>query len=295
MRVVILTGPLGVGKTYLQQRLRQRGFWSPDTVTTRAVADSERETQHVAWDHFRQGVTSGEFVLPATFGGAWYAWRREELDKLADSSDALAVANVRPYTALTLSILLPAARPVWLWLTERELQDRRGTRKAERDTNDERLAADVADRAYEALFADRVRADEGAEETILNIARGIATAPPRNDLVDVRAIQAHQQHFSEARGWLKYHSAKNVAAALTVEAAELLEVLQWNREEEATALCRENRDVRAAVSAELADVLIYAFYFALIADIDVQDAIWRKFATNAQKHAIHIGNRSEAK
>ena len=60
--------------------------------------------------------------------------------------------------------------------------------------------------------------------------------------------------FAAARDWQQFHSPKNLASALIVEAAELLEHFQWATEQQSRELSAEQR---AAVGAEMADVLLY--------------------------------------
>jgi len=296
MRVLILTGPLGVGKSFLQERLRDQGYWCPNTITTRTVASGEVGLEHLDLSDFRAAVAEDEVVLPAKFGESWYGWRRETLHRLADDSNDYAVVNVRPYTALTLATLLPSACSVWLWLTPDELSNRIAKRSVERDQAIERATADEADASYEELFHRRVYADDTALQELLAIGADIRRRPGNGDmngLLDVRSIQAHQERFAEERGWQRYHSAKNVAAALAVEAAELLEIFQWQRDDEATEKCRVNFDTHARATAELADVLIYALYFAHLAKIDVHTAIWQKFEFNAKKHVAGVPSEFE--
>lgn len=72
--------------------------------------------------------------------------------------------------------------------------------------------------------------------------------------------------FAEARAWERYHTPKNLAIALAVEAAELLEPFQWLTPEESAALDTTQRE---AVRQEIADVLIYLTRLADLLDIDL--------------------------
>jgi len=62
------------------------------------------------------------------------------------------------------------------------------------------------------------------------------------------------RRFAAERDWDQFHSPRNLAAALSVEAAELLEPFQWLTDEQSRDLPPETR---AAVEQELADVLLY--------------------------------------
>lgn len=87
--------------------------------------------------------------------------------------------------------------------------------------------------------------------------------------------------FAQARAWEPYHSPKNLASALSVEAAELLEHFQWLTEAQSRSLAPEKR---AEVGAEMADVFLYLLQLADKLGIDLVDAAQRKMLVNAQKY-----------
>ena len=89
--------------------------------------------------------------------------------------------------------------------------------------------------------------------------------------------------FAEARDWEQFHSPKNLASALSVEAAELLEHFQWLTEAQSRSLAPEKR---AEVGAEMADVLLYLLQLADKLGIDLIDAARRKMVVNAQKYPV---------
>jgi guanylate kinase len=174
MTVVILTGPLGVGKTSLQRRLQaEHGFWSPTTHTTRPVDLHEVDLRSCDLPEFETAVRQGSLVMPAQFAGNWYAWDSNALDRMRQP-DAKTVVNVRPYTGLVLAALLPRCVPCWLWVDAHELARRRTSRGEQRDTTSEARAAreraDETDRRYEYLFPHRVCSDERALDIILALA-----------------------------------------------------------------------------------------------------------------------------
>jgi NTP pyrophosphatase (non-canonical NTP hydrolase) len=87
--------------------------------------------------------------------------------------------------------------------------------------------------------------------------------------------------FAAEREWDQFHSPKNLAAALSVEAAELLEHFQWLKEAESFSIPPEKR---VKVAEEIADVLLYLVRIADKLDIDVFDAACRKIASNGLKY-----------
>jgi NTP pyrophosphatase (non-canonical NTP hydrolase) len=89
------------------------------------------------------------------------------------------------------------------------------------------------------------------------------------------------RRFADERDWDQFHSPKNLAIALSVEAAELLEHFQWMSENESTKLTPEGI---AQVRQELADVLLYLVRLADKLDVDLLAAAAEKLAINAKKY-----------
>ena len=111
-----------------------------------------------------------------------------------------------------------------------------------------------------------------------------------NPLVD---LQAKVDQFSAERDWGQFHSAKNLAMALSVEAAELLEHFHWQRGDEQFADLPEAK--RLAVAHEVADVLMYLLRFCSVTGIDVIKAADEKLALNAEKYPVDKALGSSAK
>ena len=98
---------------------------------------------------------------------------------------------------------------------------------------------------------------------------------------DLEELRTRVQAFVEERDWDRFHSPKNLAMALSVEASELVELFQWLTEEESAAL---DADRRLRVADELADVLWFLVRIADRLDIDLLEAAGRKLAANAAKY-----------
>ena len=91
------------------------------------------------------------------------------------------------------------------------------------------------------------------------------------------------RRFAIERDWDQYHSPKNLAAALCVEAAELLEHFQWLTDDESKSLPSEQL---AKVREEIADVLLYLVRLADKLNVDLLDAAANKIAVNARMYPI---------
>jgi NTP pyrophosphatase (non-canonical NTP hydrolase) len=109
--------------------------------------------------------------------------------------------------------------------------------------------------------------------------------------MDVKDLQRRLREFAAARDWQRYHSPKNLAMALTVEAAELLELFQWLTTAESHTLTQDAAD-KERVGDELADVLLYLLQLADHTGVDLEAAVEHKLRKNAVKHpAKHPAER----
>lgn len=101
------------------------------------------------------------------------------------------------------------------------------------------------------------------------------------DLSDLLDLRARTRQFALERDWAPYHTPKNLAMALSVEAAEVVEHFQWLPSGAAGELDAASR---AAVRHELADVLLYLVQLADQLDVDLHAAALDKMALNAVKY-----------
>jgi dCTP diphosphatase len=104
------------------------------------------------------------------------------------------------------------------------------------------------------------------------------TAPNPHGLTQLRDAL---REFAAERDWDQFHSPKNLAAALSVEAAELLERFQWLTEDESRNLPPAELE---KVRQEMADVLNYLVRLADKLDVNLLEAARDKIKLNAQKY-----------
>ena len=102
-------------------------------------------------------------------------------------------------------------------------------------------------------------------------------------------VAAAMRAFADEREWDRFHTPKNLAAAMSVEAAEVLEHFQWLTDAEAQALPPEKRE---AVALELADVFLYLVRLSDRLGVDLLEVAKRKMALNALKYPAG-SNRGE--
>jgi NTP pyrophosphatase (non-canonical NTP hydrolase) len=94
-------------------------------------------------------------------------------------------------------------------------------------------------------------------------------------------IKTRLRAFTAARDWDQFHSPKNLAMALIVEAAELVEHFQWLTEEQSQTL---PPDKLAEVEQEVADIQIYLIRLADKLGIDMEQAVNAKIKLNEKKY-----------
>ncbi len=100
---------------------------------------------------------------------------------------------------------------------------------------------------------------------------------------EIENLRNQLRTFAAERDWDQFHSPKNLASALAVEAAELLENFQWLTEAESQQLPPE---ALAAVRAEVADVLLYLIRISDKLGIDLIAAANAKIVLNAKKYPV---------
>ena len=100
--------------------------------------------------------------------------------------------------------------------------------------------------------------------------------------LDVAGLQRRLAEFAAARAWQPYHTPKNLASALSVEASELLEIFQWLTPEE-SARVMDDHGTAARVRDEVADVLAYLLQFCEVLGIDPLAALDAKIDRNERR------------
>ena len=100
----------------------------------------------------------------------------------------------------------------------------------------------------------------------------------------VHDLRQVMREFVAERHWHKYHTPRNLAASVSVEAGELLELFQWADSEAAIERLKKDADYKRACGEELADVLMYLMSLANALDIDVSQVVHAKMAKNRRKY-----------
>lgn len=89
--------------------------------------------------------------------------------------------------------------------------------------------------------------------------------------------------FRHARDWEQFHNLRSQAMSISIEAAELLELVQWARDGELAGIVR---DKRARIEEEVADIAIYLALLANDLGMDMDAIVMAKLARNEQKYPV---------
>lgn len=98
--------------------------------------------------------------------------------------------------------------------------------------------------------------------------------------------------FRHKRDWEQFHTPKDLAISISLEASELLEWFQWKNSQQITE--KLNSDKRADLEDEVADIVAYLTYLCHDVGIDINKAVANKIAKNAQKYPVEkVKGRSD--
>ncbi len=98
-------------------------------------------------------------------------------------------------------------------------------------------------------------------------------------------IKHQLREFASERDWEQFHSPKNLAMALNVEAGELLEHFQWLTEDESQQL----DDARLTeIADEIADVQVYLIRLADRLNVDIPKSVAAKMVKNGEKYPVDL-------
>lgn len=95
--------------------------------------------------------------------------------------------------------------------------------------------------------------------------------------------------FRDDRNWKQFHTPKDLALSICLEAAELLEVFQWSG---ADTECEAKKD---KIKEELADVLNYCILMADVCGLDMDEIVQDKIKDNNLKYPVEKAKNSAKK
>ena len=103
--------------------------------------------------------------------------------------------------------------------------------------------------------------------------------------MDETKIKLILRKFSKKRNWDQFHTLRNLATALSVEASELLEIFQWFNEDKTKKI---DKNLKNKISEEVADIMLYLIRFSDIAKINIEEECLKKIKKNKKKYPIKL-------
>lgn len=97
-------------------------------------------------------------------------------------------------------------------------------------------------------------------------------------------LQKKVAKFRDDRDWKQFHTPKDLAMSVAIEAAELMECFQWKSKEDIENYICKNESIK--ITEEMADVLIYLLNLADILNIDIAQALIDKLDKNDKKYPV---------
>jgi len=102
-----------------------------------------------------------------------------------------------------------------------------------------------------------------------------------DETTPILVLKTHVRDFIEKRNWQKYHNPKDIAIAISVEAAELLDIFKWRR----------NGYEKERIEEEVADIMIYLLSLANVLYIDLTQVILEKLRADELKYPVDKPHR----
>ncbi|MEI6633164.1 MAG: nucleotide pyrophosphohydrolase [Chlamydiota bacterium] len=101
----------------------------------------------------------------------------------------------------------------------------------------------------------------------------------------IGALRKAVAQFIRERDWEQFHSPKNLSMAVSIEAAELMEIFQWMEVDEARRKSKSPR-LRKKIEEEIADIAIYTLSLCHSLGLDLSSCIEKKLAKNRKKYPV---------
>ena len=111
-------------------------------------------------------------------------------------------------------------------------------------------------------------------------------------IMNISEIQNQLKKFAIERDWEQFHTPKNLAMALSVEASELVEIFQWLNVEESNS---PNQRQIEEINTEVADIAMYLLRFCCVLGIDLEKEIESKLERNAEKYPVNLSKGNAQK
>jgi len=107
-----------------------------------------------------------------------------------------------------------------------------------------------------------------------------------DDTISIKELKKRIKKFRDERDWEQFHDPKNLAEAISIEAAELQELFLWKNVDEINNKIKNEPEYRKKIEYELSDVITFALNLANTLDVDVARTITEKIEINNKKYPV---------
>ena len=105
-------------------------------------------------------------------------------------------------------------------------------------------------------------------------------------------IKSRLRKFAKDRDWNQFHTLKNVACSISIEASELLEIFQWK---EINSVDLKDPNLKERISDEVADIMLYLIRFSDMANLNLEEICISKIKKNQKKYPVRLSKGNSKK
>ena len=110
--------------------------------------------------------------------------------------------------------------------------------------------------------------------------------------MDIKKLKSSLRRFAKDRDWNQFHTLKNVACSISIEASELLEIFQWK---EINSIDLTDPNLKERVSDEVADIMLYLIRFSDMANLNLEEICIAKIKKNQKKYPVILSKGNSKK
>lgn len=104
-----------------------------------------------------------------------------------------------------------------------------------------------------------------------------------DELTQIKQLRDKVREFVNERDWNKYHHPKELAISIVIEAAELLEIFQWDEKIDIQKM-KDDEKTMSKIKDEVADVMTYILCLSNQLDLDLSEIVLAKIEKNRTKY-----------
>ena len=110
--------------------------------------------------------------------------------------------------------------------------------------------------------------------------------------MDSEKIKSRLREFAKDRDWNQFHTLKNIACSINIEASELLEIFQWR---EIKSIDLKDLNLKEKIGDEVADIMLYLIRFSDMANLNLEEICISKIKKNQKKYPVRLSKGNSKK